>query len=49
VIGEKFEEMDKRMEIYKGWKNTKGQGKKEKLKEAQKLYKAVIHPKLLRE
>ena len=58
VIREKFEEMNNKSEIeasdykkfqevYTGWKNTKGQGEKEKLKEAQKLYKAIIHPKLL--
>lgn len=57
VIREKFEEMNNRneieasdykrfQEVYTGWKNTKGLGKKEKLKEAQKLYKTIIFPKL---
>ena len=57
VIREKFEEMNNRneinptdykkiQEVYTGWKNSKGLGKKEKLKEAQQLYKTYIYPKL---
>ena len=57
VMREKFEEMNnnneinptdyqKFQEVFTGWKNTKGLGKKQKLKEAQQLYRAVIYPKL---
>ena len=57
VIREKFEEMNnsknidtadyqKFQEVYGKWKSSKGEEKKQHLKEAKELYKSIIYPKL---
>ena len=57
VIREKFEEMNnsknidtadyqKFQEVYGQWKSSKGEEKKQHLKEAKELYKSIIYPKL---
>lgn len=57
VIREKFEEMNnsksidtadyqKFQEVYGKWKSSKGEDKKQHLKEAKELYKSIIYPKL---
>ena len=57
VIREKFEEMNnsksidtadyqKFQEVYGKWKPSKGEDKKQHLKEAKELYKSIIYPKL---
>lgn len=57
VIREKFEEMNnsksidtadyqKFEEVYGKWKSSKGEDKKQHLKEAKELYKSIIYPKL---
>ena len=57
VIREKFEEMNNSksidtgdyqrfQEVYGKWKSSKGEEKKQHLKEAKELYKSIIYPKL---
>ena len=57
VIREKFEEMNnsksidtadyqKFQQVYGQWKSSKGEEKKQHLKEAKELYKSIIYPKL---
>ena len=57
VIREKFEEMNNNksidtgdyqrfQEVYGKWKSSKGEEKKQHLKEAKELYKSIIYPKL---
>ena len=57
VIREKFEEMNNSksmdtgdyqrfQEVYGKWKSSKGEDKKQYLKEAKELYKSIIYPKL---
>ena len=57
VTREKFEEMNNSksidtgdyqrfQEVYGKWKSSKGEGKKQHLKEAKELYKSIIYPKL---
>ena len=57
VIREKFEEMNNSksidtadyqrfQEVYGKWKSSKGEDKKQHLKEAKELYKSIIYPKL---
>ena len=57
VIREKFEEMNNSksidtgdyqrfQEVYGKWNSSKGEDKKQYLKEAQELYKSIIYPKL---
>ena len=56
VIREKFEEMNNKsidtgdyqrfQEVYGKWKSSKGEEKKQHLKEAKELYKSIIYPKL---
>ena len=57
VIREKFEEMNnsksidtadyqKFQQVYGQWKSSKGEDKKQHLKEAKELYKSIIYPKL---
>ena len=57
VIREKFEEMNNSksidtgdyqrfQEVYSKWKSSKGEEKKQHLKEAKELYKSIIYPKL---
>ena len=57
VIREKFEEMNNSksietadyqnfQEVYGQWKSSKGEDKKQHLKEAKELYKSIIYPKL---
>ena len=57
VIREKFEEMNNSksidtghyqrfQEVYGKWKSSKGEEKKQHLKEAKEVYKSIIYPKL---